>query len=91
MNLAAFTWCCEHRGFNLCSTSHRETKRSMRHRINSHGQGLAILDPVKIWVILGNSIKRAMEEMGARNRRRAESCIHPFGPWHMDNQQGQKC
>lgn len=144
MDIAAVIWCWEHRGFNLCSTSHRETKRNMRHKMNSHGQGLAILYPIKIWVNLGKGIKRAMEWMGTRNRRRAKSCnhhmakwwelktefcihhmvniwqfftlskfgsaleraskepwrrwelkteglnIHPFGPWHINSQQGQK-
>lgn len=90
MNTAAVTWCCEHRGFDLCSTSHREKKRNMRHKINCHGQGLAIPYPVKIWAILGKGIKKALEEMGTGNRRRAESCINPFGPWHVKSQQGQK-
>lgn len=62
----------------------------MRHKINSHGQGLASLYPIKIWAILGKSIKKAMEEMGTRNRRKVESCIHPFGSWHVNSQKGQK-
>lgn len=41
--------------------------------MNSHGQGLAILYPVKIWAILVKDIKKAVEEMGTRNRKRAES------------------
>lgn len=45
----------------------------MRHKMNSHGQGLAILYPVKIWAILVKDIKKAVEEMGTRNRKRAES------------------
>lgn len=62
----------------------------MRHKINCHGQDLAILYPIKIRAILGKGIKKAVEEMGTGSRRRVESCIHPFGPWHSNNQRGQK-
>lgn len=51
----------------------KKKKRNMRHKMNSHGQGLAILYPVKIWAILVKDIKKAVEEMGTRNRKRAES------------------